>query len=108
MEIELLPPIKPTHAGCLCCEGAATHLPLETVLYNGFGGWIITKDGGLFFSDDMDKEWEEFKTLAFIEDQAKQDPDHDWRAVCYTPLHGETYQRQNGKWLLVEQNEGFA
>lgn len=103
-----LPPLKTVNVSCLCCGGTDLHLSLDTVLCNGFGGWQITRDGELFFEDEMDKEWEEFKTLAFIEEQAKNDPDHDWRAVNYTPLHGETYQRQGDKWVLVEQNEGFA
>lgn len=104
---EYLTPIKKKNAGCLCCEGLGHELPLDTVLYNGFGGWSISKDGQMF-SDDMDKEWENFITLVQVEEMAAKEPDLDWRAICYTPLHGETYQRQNGKWLLVEENEGFA
>lgn len=106
--MEKLTPIKKKHRGCLCCEGLGHEIPLDTVLHNGMSGWTITKDGELFFADDYDKEWEEFKTLAFIEEYAVKEPDADWRAICYTPLHGETYQRQDGKWLLVEENQGFA
>lgn len=104
-----LTPIENTCISCLCCGSSAQHLSLDTVLYQGFGGWQITKNGELFFmSDGNEKDWDEFKTLAFIEEQAKNEPDADWRAICDTPLHGETYQRQDGKWVLVEQNEGFA
>lgn len=103
-----LTPIKKMHAGCLCCQGLGHEITTDQVLHNGFGGWHITKNGEHFFEDDMDKEWEDFKTLAYIEEFAAKEPDADWRAVCYMPLHGETYQRQDGKWLLVEINEGFA
>lgn len=103
-----LAPIKKKNFGCLCCESLGHELPMDTVLYRGFGGWTITKNGEYFFSEDMDKEWDEFKTLAWIEKKAKREPSADWRAICDMPLHGETYQRQRGKWLLVEENEGFA
>jgi hypothetical protein len=99
---------EPHHAGCLCCQGAEKLLPLETVLYQGFGGWTITKDGELFFMDDTNKEWEDFKTLEWIEVQAKKFASCDWRAILDTPLLCEVYQRQRGKWVLVEQNLGFA
>ncbi len=101
-------PIKKKNAGCLCCEGLGHEIKLDTVLYQGFGGWMITKNGELFFMDESNKEWDEFKTLAFIEKKAKLEASADWRAICDTPLHGEVYQRQRGKWLLVEENLGFA
>lgn len=104
-----MPPIKPKRVGCLCCGSSnETHLAMTTVLYQGFGGWMILKDGELFHMEDNNTEWEDFKTLAFIEKKAKQSPNADWKAVCDTPLHGEVYQRQRGKWVLVEENEGFA
>lgn len=103
-----LPPIKPKRVSCLCCGSSQACLPFDTVLYSGFGGWMINRNGQGFFLDDSNKEWEEFKTLAFIEEQAAKDPDADWVAICDTPLHGEKYQRQNGKWVLVEENDGFA
>lgn len=106
---EFLPPIKSTHVGCLCCDSNHEQvLPMDTVLCNGFGGWAILKDGEYFFSDDVDKEWEDFKTLQFIENKAKRDTNHDWQAVLNTPLHGATYQRQRGKWKLVAEDQGFA
>jgi hypothetical protein len=103
-----LDPIEPHYVGCLCCAGAGTELPMGTVLYSGFGGWRIEKNGEVFFEDESNKGWEDFKKLSEIEDVASKEPDEDWRAICDTPLHGETYQRQEGKWVLVEQNEGFA
>lgn len=105
---EFLPAIKPVmHCNC-CSSGTESHLSLDTILYNGFGGWSVTKDGELFYLDDNNTEFEDSKSLRFIEEQAAADPDHDWRAIGFFPLHGETYQRQNGKWVLVERNEGFA
>lgn len=103
-----LKPIKKKHSGCLCCSVLGHQLPLDTVLYMGFGGWTITKNGKHYFSEDVDKEFEQMKTLAFIEKKAKRESSSDWRAVCDTPLHGEVYQRQRGKWLLVKENMGFA
>lgn len=108
-DFEFLPAIEPKNVACLCCGSShETHLPLDTVLYNGFGGWYITKDGKHFFADEVDKEWEQFKTLAYIEEQAKKSVNHDWRAILSNPLHGAEYQRQRGKWVLIEENLGFA
>lgn len=101
--------IQPTHHGCLCCPGAEQTLSMETVLYNGFGGWAIFKNGEPFFMDESNKEWEEFETLAFIEEMAQKEPDADWRAHCDTPLHNEVYQRHGeNQWHLIEQGQGFA
>lgn len=105
---KILKPIKPHRVGCLCCPGAKTVLPMDTVLYYGFGGWMITKDGEMFFHEEVDKEWEENRTLQYIENKAKRSSKSDWRAILDTALHGEVYQRQRGKWVLVEQNLGFA
>lgn len=81
---------------------------MDTTLYNGFGGWIITRDGELWFSENSETEWEDSKKLQDIEIAAQDSPDHDWRAILNAPLRGAVYQRQNGKWLLIEENEGFA
>lgn len=106
-KIKFLPAVKPNVA-CLCCGGMESHLSLETVLCQGFGGWTVTRNGELFFMDDTDKEWEDFKKLAYIENKAKRDTAADWMAIYDGPLHGEKYQRQRGKWVLVETNMGFA
>ena len=41
----LLPAIKGGIAGCLNCGYTEDVLPMKTKLYNGFGGWTITKSG---------------------------------------------------------------
>lgn len=106
--MEKLKPIKKKNAGRLCCNSLNSHLPFDTVLYMGFGGWSVTKNGELFYMGDNDTEWDKFKTLADIERTAKRHAKDDWRAECFTPLHGETYQRQRGKWVLVDENLGFS
>lgn len=106
---KLLPAIKPKNVGCLCCGSSDTsHLSLDTVLYNGFGGYHATKDGEMFYEGDCNGDWNSFLTARNIEAYANNDPDHDWRIICFTPLHGETWQRQDGKWVLVDENLGFA
>lgn len=105
---KLLTPIVPHHQGCPCCMGAEITLDMDTVLYNGFGGWKVTKDGRMFYEGGTKHGWHQFCKLSDIERDALKHPESDWRAICDTPLHGETYQRQNGQWFLVEQNEGFA
>ena len=104
---EVLTPIRPTRMFCLCCDGTQSHLDLDTVLYNGFGGYYVTKNGETFYSGH-DLDWEEYKKLSDIEAEAKLDPDQDWQVILFSPLRGATYQRQGEKWVLVEENEGFA
>ena len=97
--------------GCLNCGGTEQTLDLETRLYNGFGGWDVTKDGELYFMEPahIEKEWEEWKQLKEIEEEAKKDPNHDWRCNFNLPLRGGSYQRHdNDKWVLIESNQGFA
>ena len=86
-------------------------LDLETRLYNGFGGWDVTKDGELYFMEaaHIEKGWKEWKQLKEIEEEAKKDPNHDWRCNYNLPLRGGSYQRHdNDKWVLIESNRGFA
>lgn len=75
----------------------------------GFGQAYATKNGKLFYDGEKDyDETETAKTVCEIEEIAKLDPDNDWRIVKDTPLHGETFQRQDGKWVCIESNRGFA
>ena len=97
--------------GCLNCGGTEQVLDLETRLYNEFGGWYITKDGEIYFEEQPNKSdnWESIKQLKEIEKEAREDPDHDWRAIFDLALRGGSYQRHgNDKWVLIESNKGFA
>jgi hypothetical protein len=100
---------KDIHQGCLNCGGTEKVLELDTALYNGFGGWSVTKDDSGYFQEDNDKEYDDCKTAKEIEAEAKLDPDHDWRIMFNMPLRGGTYQRHgDDKWVLIESNQGFA
>ena len=105
----LLPPIKGGISGCLLCGYTRDLLPMKTKLYYGFGGWTITKDGELFFMEDSNKEFDEAKTLSYIERKARLEPECDWRAHLDLPLRSAVYQRHGkSKWVLVERGQGFA
>jgi len=107
--IELLPPIKGGVSGCLNCGYTASILPMRTRLYYSFGGWTITRNGEPFFMDIVERRFDKYKTLTFIEKQARLDPTNDWRAELNLPLRSATYQRQgNNWWVLVERGRGFA
>lgn len=64
--------------------------------------------GSFFYEGDSNGEWDSFLTLRNIEAYAVHSPNNDWLVICFTPLHGETWQRQNEKWVLIEENLGFA
>ena len=112
MEIQnfkLLPSIQGGVSGCLNCGRTQDILPMRTLLYNGFGGWHITKNGKFYFAEDMNKEFDDNKTLSYVERRAKLEPDNDWRAHCDLPLRSAVYQRQGkSKWVLVQKGIGFA
>lgn len=83
---------------CEMCDGSGAIRGEDTVLRT------CIACGGFGFMGGTLVVWD----VAQAERVAKRDPDHDWRIVLYGPLHGEVYQRQDGEWLLVEKNEGFA
>ncbi len=103
-----LKPLDSTIIGCLNCGHTPAILKFNTRLYHGFGGWLITKDKELYFMEDSDKEYNESKTLMYIENRAKLQPNCDWRALIDLPLRDAEYQRQDGKWVLIRTGMGFA
>jgi hypothetical protein len=46
--------------------------------------------------------------LSEFEAMATSDPERDWRLILWGPLSGQEYQRQDGEWVLVKTNQGFA
>lgn len=82
---------------------------MRTRIYNGFGGWSITKNGELVYMGPTDLDFDKYPTLMKFENMARKDPDQDWRAECYLPLRDATYQRQGvNEWVLVSSGQGFA
>jgi hypothetical protein len=106
--MKYLKPIEGGIMGCANCGYTHSELSMRTKLYNLFGGWRIVKDGELYFIEDSDTEYDESKTLQYIENRAKLQPDCDWRAILDLPLRNAEYQRQNGKWILIKKGMGFA
>lgn len=105
--MKLLEPIKSKHVGCLCCPGNLQVLDVETALHNSFGGWMVTKNGDLFYQADHDAE--EVKSIEDIEAEIGDDLESDYMAILWLPLRGASYQRQcKNHWVLVEENMGFA
>ncbi|MFH1603472.1 MAG: hypothetical protein ABIH03_06160 [Pseudomonadota bacterium] len=114
-----LPPHVDPHIGCMNCGGGEMMLAsadpkvikasMHTRIYNGFGGWRISKDDKTVFMGDPQGEWEDFPTLMKFENMARKEPDSDWRAGCHLPLRSAEYQRQgHNLWVLVESGMGFA
>ena len=103
-----LPPIQNGVIGCACCGDTPDILPLNTQLYQAFGGWMISKNDDIYYMHD-EKDDEQSKMLSDIELEAKKDPDNDWRAELVLPLRDAIYQRQdNNKWMLIKKGIGFA
>lgn len=103
------PPIKGLTNTCPHCASPADILPLDTKIYNGFGGWSILKNGSLFFIENKDKDWDDFKDLAYIETLIGNDEENEYTAKYYAPLRDALYQRHTKDyWVLIEQGLGFA
>lgn len=97
-----------TRGTCPCCPQTEDILPMDTVLYQGFGGYHVEKDSKTFYWGDSNLEWEEYKTLADIEKEAKKSPRSEWRVILNNPLRGATWERKKDSWVLIETNIGFA
>lgn len=99
--------VKNGHVCCLCCGGPTAALKMNIRMYNGFGGWTIKKDGGLFYGEM--KDYDEAPTLMTFENKAREEPESCWEAELYLPLRGAIYQRHvYNMWVLIETNPGFA
>lgn len=93
---------------CLCCPGNVDILPIDTRMYQGFGGWSIYKDGELYF-EDQTGGYDTAPQLFEFEITARENPDHEWIAKLFLPLREATYQRHDkDKWVLIETGLGFA
>lgn len=99
---------KVARGGCICCPGNENTLPMETVLYQGFGGYHVEKDGEIYYWADSNLAWDQFKTLAQIERAARRTPGSVWRVILDNPLRGATWERHPDGWHLIESNAGFA
>ena len=83
----------------------------DTVLYNGFGGYRVEKNGETFYEGDINGHWDSFLTLEEIEKRCKKDTNtvSIYEVILYTPLRGATWRRnKKGFWVLKETNQGFA
>ena len=97
------------HVGCLNCGGTEDILPLNTVLYYGFGGYAVYKNGKHFYSGDPQGEWKSYKKLLYIEKIAAKSMKAQWEVRLDNPLRGATWRRRaEGVWVLTETNRGFA
>ncbi len=109
MSAHYLTPLEGQPNPCVHCPPIRPTLSLDRVIAVGFGYAGVTCDGVEVLREDSDAEFADNPTMAHAEALALAKPDADWRATFFGPLHGEVYQRQGeGKWVLVEKNEGFA
>lgn len=92
-----------SNVGCLNCGAPPTVLPSKAILAVGFGFVQVTRDEECLWGGDD----EEMTALRWTR-RANKDPEHDWQIQYVGPLHGETYQHQDGKWVMVETDMGFA
>lgn len=101
---------KSYRGGCACCPKTEDELPLDTILYNGFGGYAVYKNKEHFFSEDPaeDKPFDEYRKLSDLEDEVNSDPNARWEVILNLPLRGATWRRKGHRWILVDTNLGFA
>ena len=94
--------------GCMHCPQSHDVLAMDTVLYNGFGGYRVLFNGGLYYQGDPNGEWETFPTLRKFEMEARK-KQGKWEVILDNPLRGARWFRiGNDHWILEETNRGFA
>lgn len=94
--------------GCLNCPRTEDLLPLDEVLYYGFGGYSVQVDGEVIYRGKPNDSWEDFKTLAYFEELA-EGMKGKFEVILDNPLRGAKWERkEKGKWVLTETNQGFA
>lgn len=103
-----LPVVDPHGGGCLSCPPTTRSLPDGAAIAVGFGDAVVTRGGEVIYSEHRDWGAKGYMTAGEAARLADADPEHDWRIDMQGPLRGRTYQRQDGAWVLVAQNEGFA
>lgn len=104
------PPIKAKMRGCALAPMFEI-APMDEIIAVGFGDAHVEKDGEIVYKEPLweFQDTEDVWTFQDAEDEALKDPDHDWRVVLYAPLRGRVFQRHEpGKWVLIEENMGFA
>lgn len=104
--VKLLPAIRPTKKPCLCCGSLDQHLPMDAVIAVGFGSAFCSMDGKVVIEE---RRGDEYYTVQHAEELALANPNHDWQIHLHGPLRGRVFQRHEpGKWVLVEEDDGFA
>lgn len=113
MPFDKLPAIEGGSGGCTQCGYQHAILPMDAMIAVGFGEASVTKDGEEVWSElhnaNDAESWDDFWTTAKAEEEARKDPDHDWRIHLVAPLSERHYQRQGeDHWVLYEKGIGFA
>lgn len=84
-------------------------LELDTVLYYGFGGYTVHKNDKMYYMGESSDDWDSFKTLKDIDEDAKKDPEAKWIVELSEPLSGAIWERKkDGAWVAISKNRGFA
>ncbi len=79
-------------------------MPLDWVVDASFGVALVTRDGECIYQVGAGQE---AKKVAYFEDIAAQDPDHDWRIEYLQSMREDYYQRHgSSRWMLIDQNGG--
>ena len=112
-EKPLKPESKNITKGCLHCGILHIKIAMNHKLTQSFGGECIHKNGNLFYLppplNNFQEDWENAKTLMWIENQAQKAPDNDWRLLIDMPLYTAEYQRQGkNNWVMIKKGMGFA
>jgi len=92
MKTKLEPILEPKFIGCgTCSPMAKTSLNKNQTIESNYPHFVMLNEKEVKKTKVKNLKCEELDILEF-----------------YKPLHGEKYQYQNGEWVLVEQNIGYA
>lgn len=82
----------------------------EDIIAVGFGAAGLKKDGEWVWTEGNHEigDWSDCMTIAQASTLAAATPECDWRIVLHAPLRGSEHQWQDGEWVCIETNLGFA
>lgn len=108
MPFKKLKPIRGGPGGCLHCGYQYDVLPMNALIAVGLGMATVTKNDEIIY-DECNCETKDLWTVEQAEQEARKDPDNDWRIHLIAPLSERHYQRQGENlWVLYEKGEGFV
>lgn len=93
---------KGSHISIMHCDSKYDTAAMDMIIAVGFGIAYVSKNGQIIYDEKLVENGRDFWTTQDAENEARKDPDNDWRIVLSDSLIIREYQRQgDNNWVLV-------